>query len=165
MWTSAGASARRVGSATRTMVGARRSAAQTAGANVETRQKDCENCGAANPAVANFCHNCGHPYGPGWVRPAVRLTPVVLRWRKLKYRMTRKEVRTLLGEPARIEAAPPDAPECERWLYEYAPAGKGTAPPNPEAAEHPTEQPTLRAEVRFLLADGALTGWTEPDWR
>jgi hypothetical protein len=129
--------------------------------NVETRQKHCENCGAVNPAAANFCHNCGHPYGPGWVRPAVRLTPVVQRWRELKYRMTRREVRTLLGEPARIEAAPPDARACERWLYEYETPGKGALPPVPA---HLAATATLRGEVRFLLADGALAGWTEPDW-
>jgi hypothetical protein len=129
--------------------------------NVETRQKHCENCGAVNPAAANFCHNCGHPYGPGWIRPAVRLTPVMQRWRELKYRMTRKEVRTLLGEPARIEAAPLDAPECERWLYEYETPDRRTMPPDTCPAP---EKPLVRAEVRFLLSDGALASWSEPLW-
>jgi hypothetical protein len=136
-----------------------------AGVDVEQRKKECENCGAANPVAANFCHNCGQPYGPGWVRPAVCFTPVMQRWRQLKYRMTRKEVRGLLGEPARVEAAPADAPEYERWLYEYEAAQKrGVGPDSAEAAECPAEHSTLRAEVRFLLADGALAGWTEPVW-
>ncbi len=128
---------------------------------MEPDQKPCDNCGTANPAAANFCRNCGQPYGPGWVRPAVRITPVLQRWRRLKHRMTRNEVRTLLGEPARIVAGPPESPEYECWRYEYSNAGVGG---RQQSADNPgATQPPL-GEIRFLLADGALAAWTEPDW-
>ena len=120
-----------------------------------TERKTCAHCGADSPTAANFCARCGQPFGPGWVRPAVAVTPLMQCWRRLKPRMTRKEVVTLLGEPARVEAAPPDSPEHERWRYEYERSG---------GEETGTASRRMGGTVSFSLSDGALVAWSEPEW-
>ncbi len=112
-------------------------------------RKTCEACGAENPTAAQFCRQCGRPWGQGWVRPVTPANPAAQAWRRVKLRMTRREVRTLLGEPARVDAAPPASPDCERWIYEYERGGTGRR---------------LSGEIRFHLADGCAVAWTEPDW-
>lgn len=71
-------------------------------------------------------------------------------WRRLSHKLTRKDVRTLLGEPLRIEppARPGDA-AMERWEYEYA-TGAGRL--------------RARGSIEFLAAEGRILTWTEPDW-
>jgi hypothetical protein len=112
--------------------------------------KPCEYCGAENPALAKFCRQCGKPWPPPALRSATRDSPVMQQWRRLKHQMTRKEVRALLGEPARIEAAVAGAPPRERWTYEYERAAGGDR---------------LAGQVEFALPDGAVAAWVEPDWR
>ena len=64
--------------------------------------------------------------------------------------MTRKELRTLLGEPARIETVhPPGEAPIERWSYEYQAVGRETR---------------LVGEVRLDLEEGTVRGWAEPAW-
>ena len=122
-------------------------------------RKTCERCGAENSAVAEYCRQCGRPWGSPWVRPVVPTSPLLPAWRRLKLRMTRKEVRILLGEPARVDASPPDSPECERWTYEYE---RGDAVK--EATTECDRSGRLQGAVCFHLADGGVTGWTEPGW-
>ena len=117
----------------------------------ENMRKTCDNCGAENPPGANFCRQCGKPWGQAWLRPAVRMTPLMQQWRGLRHRMTYKEVRRVLGEPARIDVAPPGWPGFEVWTYEYEPA--------------PGAGGLLRGEMRFLLTEGTLAVWSEPDWK
>ncbi len=112
-------------------------------------RKTCAQCGAENPPAANFCRQCGRPWGLPWVRAAVSPAPIAQQWRRLKLRMTRKEVRTLLGEPAQIVAAPADAPECERWQYYYE---RGATPQR------------LVGQVQISVAEGCVVAWNEPDW-
>jgi len=64
--------------------------------------------------------------------------------------MTRKEVRSLLGEPARVETARVSSPALEQWTYEYEPTGGGER---------------LRGTVQFPISEGTVSAWAEPDWR
>ena len=110
--------------------------------------KDCEYCGTPNPAAANFCRQCGKSWPPE-LRSLTRETPLMQQWRRLKHQMTRKEVRRVLGEPARVEPAP-DPHGAERWTYEYERPGAPAAP--------------LGGSLEFTLPDGTLGTWVEPDW-
>jgi hypothetical protein len=112
--------------------------------------KECEHCGTENPAAANFCRQCGKPWSQPWLRSATRVSPVLQQWRCLKHRMTRKEVRTVLGEPARIDANAPGSPPSERWTYEYERSGEASA--------------RLTGIIEFALPDGTVATWVEPDW-
>jgi hypothetical protein len=118
-------------------------------------RKTCEACGAENPTTAQFCRQCGRPWAAPWIRAATPAIPALQAWRRLKLRMTRKEVRTLLGEPARVDAAPPAAPDCERWTYEYERGATG---------DRGVPADRLRGVVSFHVADGCVTSWEEPDW-
>ncbi len=71
-------------------------------------------------------------------------------WRKLTTQLTRKDVRKLLGEPARVEVpGPGTAVSVETWNYEY----------------HPDGDAKLRAPAQVCFAsDGRLLSWTEPPW-
>lgn len=71
-------------------------------------------------------------------------------WRQLSTRLTRKDVRKLLGEPASVQVPGPESDvSVETWTYAYHRA-------DPAA-------PRVTARVRFA-ADGGLSSWTEPEW-
>jgi hypothetical protein len=112
-------------------------------------KKACDNCGAENPLVARFCRQCGKPWAQAWLRSVTCVTPLMQQWRALRHRMTRKEVRSLLGEPARIETALVGCPALEVWAYGYEPVGGGER---------------LRGTVQFVISEGTVAAWTEPDW-
>ena len=85
--------------------------------------------------------------------------------------MTRKEVRAILGEPARSEAvgvaterAASDyalAP-MERWFFEYTIVEDRPHPSAGTAAIGRGEH--LYGNVEFVPPDGTVSSWTEPDW-
>jgi len=90
--------------------------------------------------------------------------------------MTRKEVRTILGEPARIVAFgvtkeyagehSPLAP-MERWYFEYALSADDRNAPTPIIGAQRTGSTPLRrlgGAVEFASPDGTVHSWTEPDW-
>ena len=113
--------------------------------------KTCHECGAENPPTANFCRQCGRPWADAPLRPATRTSTLMRQWRALRHRMTRKEVRKVLGEPARIETADPANPAArETWSYTYADAQTGAAP--------------LSGVLHFNIADLTLASWVEPEW-
>jgi hypothetical protein len=113
--------------------------------------KRCEQCGAENAEAARFCSRCGRAWEGVWIRSTTRVTPIVQRWRRIRPRMTRKELRALLGEPARIETVQlPGEPPRERWTYEYEVVGRDTR---------------LIGEVRLDLEEGTVRGWSEPPWQ
>lgn len=112
--------------------------------------RDCEHCGTPNPPAANFCRRCGKPWSEPALRSATRVTPLMQQWRRLRHQMTRKEVRAILGEPARIEMSASGPPRTERWTYAYEHSGG------------PVER--LGGVVEFALPDGTATAWVEPEW-
>jgi hypothetical protein len=112
--------------------------------------KRCGHCTAQNPEHARFCSRCGRAWDGVWIRPTTRVTPVVLKWRQLRPRLTRKEVRTLLGEPARVETAfAPDAASREHWNYEYEVVGQPAR---------------ITGDVWLDLEEGTVRAWSEPHW-
>ena len=119
--------------------------------------QECRQCGNVNPEDANFCARCGQPVAAGALRPVIPSSPLAQQWRRLKFRMTRREVRSILGEPARIEVAPGDtspgdAP-IERWTYAYRAADR-----------HPGLPERGSGRIDFAMPDGIVFGWKEPDW-
>jgi hypothetical protein len=120
---------------------------QPASENMTTH---CEHCGTDNPTPAVFCRQCGARLAEPALRPVTPASPLVPQWRRLKYRLTRKEVRALLGEPARVEATASTLGNVERWSYEYEQIDKAAA--------------RLAGTVEFTLPDGIVTAWSEPDW-
>jgi hypothetical protein len=112
--------------------------------------RDCEHCGTPNPPTANFCRRCGKPWSEPLLRSATRVTPLMQQWRRLRHQMTRKEVRTILGEPARIEMPASGPPQIERWTYAYEQSGGHVE--------------RLCGAVEFALPDGTVLSWVEPDW-
>ncbi len=121
-------------------------------------QRVCEQCGASSPQVARYCGRCGRAWAEEPIRTVTRSTPLMLQWRLLRLRLTRKEVRKLLGEPARIElaeragvpAAVAGVPTVEQWRYEY------------ERVDGAAQRE--RGMVEFALVDGTVLTWREPDW-
>ncbi len=114
--------------------------------------RSCEQCGADSPDIARFCRQCGKPLSGRMIRSATRVTAVMEQWRRLSTSMTRKELRKLLGEPLRIEAAASADPNAtETWHYEYA------AIDAPEAR--------MDGSVTFSTAEARVLSWTEPDWQ
>jgi hypothetical protein len=123
----------------------------------------CTQCGCENPEPANYCRRCGAPLG-GTLRSATPDTPLMRKWRRLRQRLTRKEVRVLLGEPLGVSlgddsrAAPPAAhpaargadPALETWTYAYQRASGGDE--------------RITGQVSFSTADGVVVAWVEPDW-
>jgi hypothetical protein len=133
----------------------------------------CQQCGATNPEAANFCRQCGASASLRGARSTTPDSPLLRQWRRLKFRMTRKEVRAILGEPAKIEAAevamePASghfAPATmERWLFEYALCVPQPAMSGDSARSDPSPPPQLRGVVQFTPPDGTVWSWTEPDW-
>ena len=117
----------------------------------------CTYCGHMIPAAAKFCSRCGAPTAGDLVRSATRVTPLMQQWRKLSARLTRREARQLLGEPARVELGDPSdpsrahvAPTIESWIYEY------------EVVGHPDRR--VQGLVRISVPEGRVLSWTEPDW-
>ena len=89
--------------------------------------------------------------------------------------MTRKEVRAILGEPARIEAfaitterATTNSPlgPMERWSFEYAPPADPVDRPPAETRSGSAALPRrlVLGVVEFAPPDGTVSSWTEPDW-
>jgi len=71
-------------------------------------------------------------------------------WRQLSTRLTRKDVRKLLGEPAEVAVPAPDSElKLETWSYSYR-------RDEPDAAR-------VSARVQFS-PDGGVSSWTEPAW-
>lgn len=72
-------------------------------------------------------------------------------WRQLSSRVTRREARRLLGEPARVEFIDdPMNPTAEVWTYEY------------ESARSPAEK--IAGSVVISISGQNVVSWTEPDW-
>jgi len=113
--------------------------------------KICPRCGAENPDPARYCRRCGSACDEVTISSATRLTPLLRQWRSISHKLTRKDIRRLLGEPAKLEVPAPDAGDpTETWTYQYAPAAGGGDPPI--------------GKVFFWLPDGRVAFWTEPDW-
>lgn len=112
---------------------------------------NCRNCAAALTASARFCARCGEGVELRQIRSLTPEFELLRRWRSLSQSMTRNEARKLFGEPFSVSFdGPPDAPTMEIWRFGYAAESHGSA-----AAE---------GLLRFLLPDGRLTSWAEPDW-
>ena len=115
----------------------------------------CGSCDAESPAAARYCARCGQPLPPSGgpnapdemlLRSATRLMPLLAQWRKLTTRMTRKDVRRLLGEPLRLKRTE----NSEQWVYVYeAVSNQGQA---------------IEGMVKFDASDGRALSWAEPDW-
>lgn len=116
--------------------------------------RSCAQCGATNPPAARFCRWCGMPAEEPVMQPVVRLTALVRQWRGLRPRLTRTDVRRLLGEPAHVGTADGESPG-ERWTYRYAPAA---AESERGAAAAPS------GYVDFAPPDSIVSAWQEPAW-
>lgn len=115
-------------------------------------RKTCPGCGAANPAVANYCSTCGQRCDAA-VRSATPASPLMALWRKLSHQMTRRDVRALLGEALHVEAEDARVPgAAETWTYEYL-RDASTDPPR-----------RVRGWVKFLISEGRVLAWSEPAW-
>jgi formate-dependent phosphoribosylglycinamide formyltransferase (GAR transformylase) len=111
----------------------------------------CDHCGADNPSTARYCRRCGRPTGEPLLRSVTPTASALALWRQLSTKMTRKDVRRLLGEPARLQAADAShADATETWTYEYEVVGR------------PAERVT--GAVRFVSGEGSVLTWTEPEW-
>ncbi len=110
----------------------------------------CRRCGKLNPKLARFCRNCGMACDAVSVRSLTRLTPLLRQWRLISHKLTRKDVHKLLGEPARRDVVSSGRDSVETWTYAYATIGDSPA----QAA----------GQVHFMLPDGRVSTWSEPDW-
>lgn len=111
---------------------------------------ECSQCGATNPAAARYCRRCGRAFLDAPIRSTTRLTPLMQQWRQLSTRLTRKDVRKLLGEPAGVQVPGPDSNlTFETWSYSY------------ERAE--SEARRVTARVQFAPGGGVVS-WKEPEW-
>lgn len=105
-------------------------------------------------AAARFCARCGQQLPPSGgpssddllLRTATRLTPLLAQWRKLSTRMTRKDVRHLLGESLRLQRTE----NSEQWIYVYEVVAEKSL--------------SVQGCVKFDPHDGRVLSWTEPDW-
>lgn len=123
--------------------------------------RHCESCACDNPAEALFCRQCGRPAAEPLLRSTTRLSALLAQWRKLSQKLTRNEVRKLLGEPKRISCAAAGAgdaesitannaaPSLEIWTYEYQSVADGRC---------------VRGEIRISQTESRVLAWTEPDW-
>ena len=115
--------------------------------------RHCESCACDNPAEAAFCRQCGRPAAEPLLRSTTRLSALLAQWRKLSQKLTRNEVRKLLGEPKRIAGAAAadglDALTLEIWTYEYESLKDGQR---------------VRGEVRISPGESRVLAWVEPDW-
>lgn len=121
----------------------------------------CESCACDNPAEAAFCRQCGRPAAEPLLRSTTRLSALLAQWRKLSQKLTRNEVRKLLGEPKRIACAAAGAgdaesttgniaaPSLEIWTYEY---------------QSISDWRRIHGDVRISPAESRVLAWTEPDW-
>lgn len=107
--------------------------------------------GHDNTDAARYCSRCGRPLGGDPIRSATRVTPLMQLWRQLSSRVTRREARRLLGEPARVEFIDdPLNPTAEVWTYQYEPAdGTGSR---------------IAGSVVISISGQNVVSWTEPDW-
>lgn len=115
----------------------------------------CTSCGMESPATAKFCSRCGQALPPSGgpsganellLCSATRLTPLLAQWRKLTTRLTRKDVRNLLGEPLRLQRTE----NSELWIYVY------------DVVSQPAT--VVEGSVKYDPFDGRLLSWEEPDW-
>lgn len=71
-------------------------------------------------------------------------------WRQLSTRLSRKDVRKLLGEPAGVQVPGPDSEvTVETWTYSYHRGEDGA--------------PRVTARVQFAPSGGVVS-WNEPEW-
>lgn len=117
-----------------------------------TQTKRCHSCSTGCQENARFCGRCGASLdSTGLVRSATRVTPLLQRWRRLSRRLTRKDVKLLLGEPLRIQMpSPSEMTQHEDWHYVYR-ALDGS-------------HDGVEGVVRICPTDGRLLSWNEPDW-
>lgn len=157
-------------------------------------QKTCARCGASNPTLASFCRQCGERLTDLALRAVIAVTPLVERWRSLRRQMTRREVRKLLGEPAKIESMPDagaagTAADADHGSSSGRPDGGPASgpltggPASGQSVGGPASgrssggerwiylydcpgAPAVRlaATVEFEPPDGLVAAWTEPDW-
>jgi len=120
----------------------------------------CRRCGRVNRPVANYCGQCGLALSVPTVQSMTKVTPLMKQWRLVGHQMTRKEIRKLLGEPARIEqqvspgtntgATETPLAMTEVWNYDY------------EVVDGSKQ--VTRGCVVFSVPEGRLLTWSEPDW-
>jgi hypothetical protein len=120
----------------------------------------CPRCATANPGAAGYCRNCGLSLGRP-IESITRISPLLLLWRQLSATLTRKDVRKILGEPARIVVGDVRDPQSvEVMIYEYrartAGAGDGVNVSSPGRL--------ISGEVHVLMTDGRLVTWREPEF-
>lgn len=114
-------------------------------------KSNCPRCETVSAAGAKFCARCGCSLGGEAYRSLTRPSPLLDRWRRLSYTLTRREIKRLLGEPHRV--CPPSDPatdEVERWVYEY------------EATDDSRRR--VVGELRISIAESRLISWSEPEW-
>lgn len=113
----------------------------------------CPHCGVENLALARFCRQCGKSIAS---MPALRsispASPLMQKWRHLSSSTTRRELRSLLGEPKRIDLETrDDGAAIEIWTYAYVAAGDSSS------AE-------ITGRVLILVSESRVWSWVEPDW-
>lgn len=111
----------------------------------------CQRCAAMNVESARFCSRCGAALPELRVCSVTRVTPLLSRWRKLSRSLTRRELRSLLGEPRRIDTdSPPSRDPFETWIYEY------------ESIDSPPQR--ICGSVVVSSSESRVVAWSEPDW-
>ncbi|MCG3128494.1 MAG: hypothetical protein CHACPFDD_03383 [Phycisphaerae bacterium] len=111
----------------------------------------CQRCAASNAEAARFCRQCGAALPELRVQSLTRITMLLARWRKLSRSVTRQELRSLLGEPRRIESdSPASRDPVETWVYEY------------ESADTPAQR--VCGRVTVSSSGSHVVAWCEPDW-
>lgn len=107
--------------------------------------------GHDNADAARYCSRCGRPLGGDPIRSATRVTPLMQLWRQLSSRVTRREARRLLGEPARVDFIDdPLNPTAEIWTYQY------------ESTDGTSSR--IAGTVIISISGQNVVSWTEPDW-
>ncbi|MBL8879882.1 MAG: zinc ribbon domain-containing protein [Phycisphaerales bacterium] len=118
----------------------------------------CDQCGAAASPAARYCRQCGVACDTPLWRSLTRQTTLMQQWRGLSHTLTRRDVRKLLGEPARVEPANLlESPRVETWRYEYERV-------DGSAALESRNRPRILGVVQFSQDEGRVLMWTEPDW-
>lgn len=119
----------------------------------------CDRCGTAATPSARYCPRCGNACNGPLVRSLTRVSTLLQQWRGLSHSLTRRDVRKLLGEPARIEPADlRDAVRVETWRYDYARVAED------KEAETTAHNPKVAGSVQFAQDEGRVLTWTEPNW-
>lgn len=123
-----------------------------------TADRFCDQCGATASPAARYCRQCGVACDTPLVRSLTRLTTLMQQWRGLSHALTRRDVRKLLGEPARVEPANLlESPRIETWHYEYERVVESPSDPV-------SPKPRVKGVVQFSQDEGRVLTWNEPDW-